>query len=288
MKKNKALKIILTAIFICLIALTVAFYVFDIVKNDSPPSKNIFRTLALIFALLAGIVRVQAIGGKRRSLDYYKVQYAEQLGSAFEDSFLNQKKLLCAIRLYNEGNNTKALKYLSQLKPICNTRDDVYAVGLFIALTLTDMRLENEAAEIYKQMISMNVVSTTVYGNLGHIYASLGNYDDATSYLRLAIESDEKNPVPYSNLAKMYFDTYDFENAKNYALDALEINHKFRQPATLLAIIYSLENDIPNADKYSLIATSNGETPERLKSAIERYKAAMSEKDESDNEDSDD
>ena len=288
MKKNKALKIILTAVFICLIALTIAFYVFDIVKNDSPPSKNIFRTLALIFALLAGIVRVQTIGGKRRSLDYYKAQYAEHLEGAFEDSFLNQKKLLRAVRLYNEGNNTKALKYLAQLKPVCQTRDDVYAVGLFIALTLTDMRLENEAAEIYKQMISMNVVSTTVYGNLGHIYASLGNYDDATTYLRLAIEADDKNPVPYSNLAKMYFDTYDFENAKNYALDALEINHKFRQPATLLAIIYSLEKDIPNADKYSLIATSNGESPERLKAAIDHYKASMTENENSDTEDSDD
>jgi len=91
--------------------------------------------------------------------------------------------------------------------------------------------------------------------------------------LRLAIQNDEKNPAPYNNLAKLYFDTYDFENAKRYALKALEVNHKFRPSATLLAIIYSLEEDKENAEKYSHIALSSGETPERLKRAIEHYKA---------------
>ena len=99
-------------------------------------------------------------------------------------------------------------------------------------------------------------------------------YNDAIAALRLSIQNDEKNPYPYNNLAKLYFDTYDFENAKRYAKMALEINHKFRQPATLLAIVYTLEDDKENAEKYSHIALTSGETPERLKTAIEHYKAS--------------
>ena len=67
---------------------------------------------------------------------------------------------------------------------------------------------------------------------------------------------------------------------------ALDVNHKFRQSATLLAIIFSLENDSVNAQKYSHIALSSGEDPDRLKKAIEHYKASMSQKDTDDEEQS--
>lgn len=272
MKKNKIRKIIVTAILIALIIAAFSFYIADIIINDTPPTKELLKTLVPVFICCSSLIRLHVRKG-RHSLDYYESQYYEHVGAAFTDSPFHKKKLLCAIRLYNENKMGKALKYLSELKPACKERDDLYAVGLFTALVLTDMGCEQDAIYVYKALLNMNITSSTIYGNLGSIYSDMGNYDDAIATLRLSIQNDENNPAPYNNLAKLYFDTYDFENAKKYALFALKINHKFRPSATLLAIIYSLENDTENSKKYSHIAISSGQDPLKLQRAIEHYQA---------------
>ena len=270
MKKGKLAKIIVIAVLILLNAASITLYVVDIVINQTPPTENLFKALAAVFICTGSLVRVFVRKG-RRSLEYYESAYANDIKGAFENSFLNRKKLLCALRLYNEDNFGKALKYLGELRPACQTHDDIYAVGLFTGIVFTDMGYDNDAIAIYKQMIQMNVTSTTIYGNLGSIYSARGEYDDAIANMRLAIQNDEKNPASYNNLAKLYFDTFDFENAKKYALQSLKINHKMRQPATLLAIIFSIEGDAANAEKYSHISVASGESPDRLNKAIQRY-----------------
>ena len=184
---------------------------------------------------------------------------------------MHRKKLLCAVRLYNEDKYRKAIKYLTELQSCCDHTDDYYAVGLFLGLALTDMGHESAAVEVYNSLLRMGITSTTIYGNLGSLHSSLGNYDDAIACMHLSIQNDEKNPAPYNNLAKLYFDTYDLENAKTYAMKALEINHKLRQSATLLAIIYTLEGDAENAKKYSHISVASGEDPDRLQAVIAHY-----------------
>jgi tetratricopeptide (TPR) repeat protein len=289
-KKNEIIRRVLIAVLILLTALAIVFYIVDITVNNTPPTENLFRAIATILICIGGLIRICAKGGRRRSLNFYESQYLKEIGSAFKNEPILKKKLLRAVRLYNENNFNKALKYLSFLKPVCKTKEDVHAVGLFIGLTLTDMDYTKDAVEIYHQMIEMNAVSSTVYGNLGNLYFSMGDHDSAISYLRLAIQNDEKNPAPYHNLASMYFNNFDFENAKEYAKKALEINHKFRQSAALLAIIYSLENDSANAEKYSHIAVVSGENPARLNNAIAYYKSAKPENntDETDFDDEDD
>ncbi len=274
-------------VLIVLMMATVALYVVDIILNNTPPSENLFKALAVIFASAAALVRLLANKGRRR-LEFYESQYSEYIEGAFADAPLHRKKLLCAIRLYNEDNYNKALKYLLQLKPVCKGREDWYAVGLFTGLVLTDVGLKKDAVIVYDTLIGMNITSSTIYGNLGNLYSSMGHYDDAISTLRLAIQNDEKNPAPYNNLANLYFDTYDFENAKRYALQALDVNHKFRQSASLLAIIYSLENDKENAEKYFHIAISSGENPAKLQQTINRYRAELTRDNNSSNLDTDD
>ncbi len=272
-KKNQIIRIILISVLISLIVAAIAFYVVDIIINDTPITKNLFKALAVVFICAGSMTRIFVKKG-RRSLKFYEAQYINEIGAAFSNDPIYKKRLLRAVRLYNENNFNKALKYLSNLKPVCKTREDVHAVGLFIGLIFTDMDFKDDAILIYKQIIDMNAASSTVYGNLGSLYSGMGNYDDAIASLRLAIQNNKKNPAAYHNLANLYFDTFDFENAKAYALKALEINHKFRQSASLLAIIYSVEEDNANAEKYSHIALSSGENPHRLKNAIEHYKSA--------------
>lgn len=287
MKNNKIVKIVLIAILVALIVASAALYFVDIIINNTPPTKNLFKALAAIFICSGSLVRLFSKKG-RRNLAYYESQYYEHIGAAFSNSPFYKKKLLCAIRLYNEDNFAKALKYLSELKPICKERDDLYAVGLFTGIVLTDMGLEKDAVVVYNALLNMNITSSTIYGNLGSLYSGMGNYDNAIAMLRLAIQNDENNPAPYNNLAKLYFDTYDFENAKKYALKALKVNHKFRQSATLLTIIYSLEGDKENSEKYSHIAISSGEDPLRLQRAIKHYQAKALQENTSDDSDIED
>lgn len=287
MIKNRSVKIILAVILVALIIVSIVFYVMDIILNNTPPTKNLYKMLLATF-ICSGALIPLFVKKARRSLAYYESQYYEHIENAFANSPFYRKKLLRAIRLYNENNFGKALKYLGQLKQVSEERDDLYAVGLFTGLVFTDMGCKKDAIIVYNALLNMNIYSTTIYGNLGSLYSNLGNYDDAIACLRLAIQNDEKNPAPYNNLAKLYFDTYDFENAKGYALKALKINHKFRQSASMLAIIYSLENDKENAGKYFHIAISSGEDPSRLQRAIKQYQEKELLKNITDNLDIDD
>jgi Flp pilus assembly protein TadD len=160
-----------------------------------------------------------------------------------------------------------------ELKSVSQTQDDIYAVGLITGLTLTEAECYNEAIHVYNSLIEMDITSSTVYGNLGNIHLTLGNHQDAISYIRLAIQNDENNPAPYNNLASLYFETSDFENAKIYAKKALELNHKMYQASTLLAIIYTLEGDKANAEKYSHMAIASGRPAAELNKVIAHYVA---------------
>ncbi len=274
MKKQKLIRIILTVVLIALLAFGVGLYVVEITTKGVDPIKNLPKLLSIVAVCIVGILRLYLGGGaRRRGLGYYERQYEEYLKNAFSEHPMHRKKLLCAVRLYNEDKYRKAIKYLTELQSCCDHTDDYYAVGLFLGLVLTDMGNESAAVEVYNSLLRMGITSTTIYGNLGSLHSSLGNYDDAIACMHLSIQNDEKNPAPYNNLAKLYFDTYDFENAKTYAMKALEINHKMRQSATLLAIIHTLEGDAENAKKYSHIALASGESPERLQATIARYMA---------------
>ncbi len=263
---------IIIAILVVLILAVVVVYVFDIVRNETTPTKHLFSALAAVALCVGGIIRACMPSGKRKSLSFYESQYTDVLKNAFSNSPLNRKKLLCAIRLYNENNFDKALKYLGQLQPECKDREDFEAVGIFLALIFTDTKSYEDAATIYNQLIDMGITSSRIYSNLGHVYSQMGNKGDAIANLRLAIQNDPKNAYTYNNLASLYFDTYDFERAKKYAKDALDINHKFRQSASLLAIIYALEENAEEQKKYTHIALSCGETSERLQQAIAHFK----------------
>ena len=272
MKKSN-IKIVLGVILIVLIIASVGFYIADLIINKTPPTKNLFRTLAVVFACIASIIRLWANKG-RRNLAAYESAYQKHIKNAFANSPLYKKKLLCAIRLYDEGKCDKAInKYLVALKGVSQTRDDIYAVGLITGLALTELKCYDEAINVYNSLIEMNIASSTIYGNLGNIYLTLGNQQDAISYIRLAIQNDENNPAPYNNLANLYFEISDFENAKIYAKKALELNHKMYQASTLLAIIYTLEGDKANAEKYSHMAIASGRPAAELNKVIAHYVA---------------
>ena len=272
MRRSNVIKIVLVIILIVLMIATLGFYIVDLIINNTPPTKNLFRTLAIVFGCLASLIRLCSNKG-RRNLASYEDAYQKHIKDAFADRPFYKQKLLCAIRLYDEDKYDKAIKYLLDLKSASQTRDEIYAVGLFTGLALTAAECYNDAIHVYNSMIEMNIASSTVYGNLGNIHLTMGNHRDAISYIHLSIQNDENNPAPYNNLASLYFETSDFENAKIYAEKALQINHKMYQASTLLAIIYTLEGDKANAEKYSHMAIAAGRPAAELNRVIAHYVA---------------
>jgi|GEM_PF-1191626 len=286
MSKSNVIRIVVTVILILLIVASIAFFVADILIAGTPPTENLFKMLAAVFICIGSLVRLYARGGSRGgSLEFYASQYKDILGDAFADSSLDRSRLLHAVKLYNQDDYGRALKILRDMTGRCKTRDDLYAVKLFLALTLTDMGLVREAEETYRQLIAEGLATSTVYGNLGHLYSALGRHDDAVANLRLAIQNDPKNPYPYQNLAKLCFDSFDLEGAKEYAHAALEVDQKFRLSASLLALVYSIEEDEENAEKYRHISISCGEDPVKLDKAIARYRSDFAEREEQTDDD---
>lgn len=265
-------KKILVGVSILLIAGALCLYFGEIIANGTSPMKHLFKMLAVVLLGIGNITRLLFPQKRRSSLAFYESQYPDILKNAFKDSYLDRKKLLCAIRLYNEDNYNKALKYLYDLQPRCKYREDAEAVGLFMALTYTDMTCYAEAAQVYSKMIAGGIYSTRIYSNLGHVYSKMGHYDDAIANMHLALQNDQRNPYAYQNLAALYFETYDFEKAIQYAKEALAINHKLRQAATLLAIIYSLQENREESQKYAHIAIAAGEKAADIKNAIAHYR----------------
>ncbi len=268
--KLKMIKILLVLTMVGM----AAFYLYDIFANGTPPMRHIFRTLAVEFLCLANLLRA---GHPRMNLKFYAAQYQDILEHAFADQPFWKNKLLCAVRLYNEENYPKALKYLADLKGRCRAGEDHYAVNLFAALTLTDMGLYEQAQKLYQALINMELATSQVYSNLGQVQNAMGEREKALRSYEYALDYDRDNAYAYNNIAQAHFQMHNLSEAIPYAEKALEINPKLHQASALLAITYHLLDDKENGEKYFHIAISSGRDPKELKEAIEFYRAAKAE-----------
>ena len=191
--------------------------------------------------------------------------------------------MLCAVRLYNEDNNEKALKYLIDLKQRARTGEDHYAIDLFAALCFTDMELYEQSIQIYQHIISKGNANSRIFSNLGQVLLKTGEYQKALCNYEKALEYDRDNAFAYNNIAQAHFQMHELEKAISFAKKALDINPKMHQSSALLAIIYAILSDKENAGKYYHIAISSGRNPNELKEAIVYYRTAQNTMDETDN-----
>ena len=67
MSKDKITRIILSIIFIAVAVGVVGLYAWEVIYNDVPAGKNIFRTLATVCICISGLIKIKN-GGRRQSL----------------------------------------------------------------------------------------------------------------------------------------------------------------------------------------------------------------------------
>ena len=269
MKLNKKQIIVCSIIAIAILGI-VGFYLYDVLYLKKPYNQNLFRLLAIVFALISTFIRcLNGVG--RNNLDFYEKAYDQDIRYAFKENPLAKKKLLCAIRLYNEENYKKAVKYLAQLRAEIKNEHDAQAVYLFAAMCHSDCGLNNDAIHIYYELLQVAPSNATAHNNLGHLYIREGDYNMALQHIDKAIELSPNDVFAYINKANVYFKQDDLDNAEIYAQKALEVKNNDSNSASLLAIIYALKGDEENREKYTHIAIANGKHPDDVKTAIEFY-----------------
>ena len=276
--KRKSIKIVLTVVFIGLVLSGVGLYIYDVFYKGDSPTKNLFKLIMLAITGVAGIVKLYS-GGNGKSLAYYEKSYSSEIKNAFVDNPKAKKQLLGALRSYNENRFDSAIKKLTTLRQKCETHADCYATELFIALSYTDMGAAQSAVSVYENMLRCGLVSATVYGNLGSLYASLGMKDEALEVYTLAVNTYPDAHIAYNNLAQLEFGLGDMESAKVHAHRAVEINYKSYQAASLLAIIYMLEGNDEEEKKYTRLAVGGGQNMLSLEQAKAYYKRLYSDDD---------
>lgn len=268
--KRKTVNILISILIIVVILGLIAFYLYDVLWLKTPFQQNLFRTLAIVFMLLGTLVRVFN-GGRRNSLNVYEKAYADIIGYAFNNKTLLRKKLLCACRLYNESNYSKALKYLVELLPECEHNRDRVPVLFFIALCYEDAGANEDAIKVYYDLLSIDADNTHAHSNLGRLMIEVGDFETAVGHYNKAVELDPNNYSAYVNRANYYFKVQDFENAIADAQKALSIKNNGSEAASLLTIIYALQNDEENKKKYYHISITSGKSPEDMNAAIEYF-----------------
>lgn len=267
-------KIIIRILLVLVLIAAVSLCIYEFIQNQTISSRTLVRGgLVVAFTIISFIRTFQSRG--RQSLEFYEQQYSEILGDAFSENPLDRKKLLCAVRLYNENRFEKALKYLADLKSKANLNADHFAVDLFSALCFTDMHLYEQAIRIYKNMVATGRATSDIYSNYGLVLLNTGDYKNAIYYYKIAVEQDPTNAIAYNNIAQAHFHLQEFDEAISYAKQALDINIKLKPASSLLAIIYSLISDKENANKYFHMAINSGQNPQELKEAIEYFQTAQ-------------
>lgn len=283
MKANKWIM----ALVVLLMAGLLGLYLYDVLVSHTPVTENLFKLLAVECLLISTLIRLR---GKavRRSLDFYEKSYEKELGTAFKDDFMGRKKLLCAVRLYNEHNYRKALKYLNDLVRRCKTTYDARAVLLFAASSYEKVGLNDYAIRTYYALLEHDSSNATAHNNLGLLFAGEGDQEMAMKHYDKALELKPNYAYPHLNKANGFFKEYDMEHAIECAKKALEIDPKMDSALVLLAIIYALQGDEEQREIYFHRAISTGRDPKEIQEAIAWYAAAKAAKEESEDEEFED
>ena len=77
---------------------------------------------------------------QRKSRKFYEEVYRDALEEAFARKPFRRRRLLRAVRLYNEDHYRQALRILYRLRRKCREIADTRAVLLFTGLCYTDMK----------------------------------------------------------------------------------------------------------------------------------------------------
>lgn len=206
----------------------------------------------------------------KKMLKFYKEEYKDTIGDAFNKNRRSYNKLFDAIYFCNIGNGKKAHKILNRLVKKCKSKKDYFAVYLFQALCYeADGSLE-EAIVFYEKSLQYDVGNSTVWSMLGVCYMEYNRMADAKVAYGNALMYNPDNGCAYCNLGDYYLRVGEPQKALDNALKALRIKPSLYQAMSLVAIAYKMLGDEENAEKYCKMYGANGGSAWKLREELQK------------------
>lgn len=232
------------------------------------------RTQAKAIVVLTGLVisLVRLSKGHRRKVSNKKALYSKAYSEYIDHVFPEDKKLeklfFDAVDDYNQNKPAAGVAKLEKLRPSCARRSDIYAVTVFLALCLDDMKVYNKAAEQYRAALSIRP-NSSLASNLGLVLDRMGRPEESAAAYDQAIGLDPNNANAWNNLAQQYLRNGDYEMALEKAEQAARLNAKLYQAHNVLAISSYMLGDMEAYEQHYRRAVSNGSDGKRIKAYIE-------------------
>lgn len=231
------------------------------------------QLVPIVGAFALGIAKmITRDSSSSNSLNFYKRSYQEIIKDSFEADKKSYIMLLKALRYYNNDKFNKASALLDNLIPNCRYNNEKYAVNLFRALIFTDQEQNENAIQIYEDLIAQGLADSRIFSNLMNLYTDTGDYEKAQSTALLAIRTNPSNYIAYNNLAYLFFNNGNYEEAIKNALQCLKLKNNFVEALTLLFIIYSLQDNTQEAEIYKRQAIASGRSAKVLQETLEYYR----------------
>lgn len=262
-------KIISTIIVVLLLLVIIGLAVFGYIQTGTIEKQNLPKLLLAVASCVIAIAKINIKSGKnQKSLSFYEKNYEEYIKNAFSDNKTCKRKLLVAIKLYNQDNMKKAIKEIEALKSKCVNRQDFAAVYFFSALFYSDIHAYEQSIKDYSVVVLKDQFHPTAYNNMGMNYSKIGRIKDALECYNHAIELKSDYAQAYNNIAILYREAGEYDKAIENAELALKYNSKLYQSAALLSIVYKIKGDNEASKKYYNMAVSMGQNAKSLQDAL--------------------
>ena len=270
MKRKKTVYTVCIAILVLLMIGVVTLFVIQTAQSGWVIDSSNAAQAGLIFVgLLLSLIKLLTQSGGGRSLKFYESAFKKEIGSAFSrpEQKKSKKTLLKAIALYNDDKLTGAISRLTSLKKECSSKDDFKAVLLFLALSYSDVNI-NDAISTYEELLKYDPSHSTAWSNLGLLYKKQGKHNMSLECYQNAVTHDDSNAYAWNNLAQAYLSMSEWEKVIAPAERSLAIKSDMYQAETALTVAYYALNDKEKSKTYFNRAVMHGGNADAISSFL--------------------
>lgn len=248
----------------------IGLLVWDYAVDNVIDKRTQGKAIVVLSGLVISLVRLSK--GSRRKVSskkaLYSKAYADYIENVFPEDRKLQKQFFNAVDDFNHGKPAAGVEKLEKLRPSCARRSDIYAVTVFLALCLDDMKVYDKAAAQYRAALAIKP-DTAMASNLGLVLDRMGRTEEAAAAYEQAIRLDPGNANAWNNLAQQHLRSGDYEQALEKAEQAARLNPKLSQAHNALAISSYMLGDMDAYEQHYRRAVSNGADGKRIKAFIE-------------------
>lgn len=257
-------------LYAILIIAVIGLPAYDYLSDRTLESSELTRAGVLLVGIVLSMLKLNR--PRRRKVSnkkaLYSNAYSKYIQNVFSDDRKAQTLFFNAVDDYSQDRPAEGLNKLARLRGECRNSADRYAVTVFSALCLDDMKLYDKAAEQYQAALQIRQESSLA-SNMALALDRMGKTEEAVQAYVLAIRLDPENPNPLNNLAQRFIRLGDYARGLEYARKAIGINPKMHQALNAMAICSYMLGNRADYETYYRQAVSNGSDGKKLKAFIQ-------------------